>query len=225
MKYILNIYKPLNWTSNDVVQKVKKLIKAKKVGHAGTLDPNADGVLILGIDEGTKQLSQLILDDKQYLATIQFNVATDTYDATGKIIKTDDKTITLDDINKALESFKMDPYHQIPPAFSAIKINGKKAYDLARKNIEVKIEPRLVKLLAYQIINYDVTKQELIILINVSKGFYIRSLAVDLATKLNSCAHLAKLTRTKSGNFDIKDSIKIEELYDLWIKQIKSNIH
>ncbi|AJQ45223.1 pseudouridine synthase [Ureaplasma diversum] len=225
MKNILNIYKPVDWTSNDVVQKVKKLIKANKVGHAGTLDPNADGVLVLGINEATKQLNQLLLDNKQYLATIQFNTATDTYDVTGTIIQTDNTIIKLEDIKKALEEFKTNQYYQTPPAYSAIKINGLKAYDLARKKIDVKLESRLVKLLDYEIVSYDQINQQLVILIDVSKGFYVRSLAVDLASKLNSCAHLAKLTRTRSGNFDIKDSIKIEQVYDFWTQQNQSKIN
>lgn len=214
---ILVVNKPLNWTSNDVVQKVKRVIKAKKVGHAGTLDPNADGVLVLGINEGTKELANLILDDKEYIATICFGIKTNTFDSTGLITEKKLSIFNYEDLKKVLDEFLTNEYYQVPPAFSAIKINGKKAYELARDNIEIEIKPRLVKIYEYEII--DFSNFELKIRLLVSKGFYIRSFANDLAQKLKTVGCLLKLTRTKSGPFLINEAVEIEEVYDYWIKQ------
>lgn len=215
---ILVINKPLNYTSNDIVQIVKKIIKAKKVGHGGTLDPNASGVLILGINEGTKLLSQLILNDKEYIATIRFGISTNTFDATGIINKIDNSVIiSKKNIIKVLDYFKNNIYLQTPPNFSAIKINGKKAYDLARENQEVNIKPREVKLYSWQILDFK--DNRLVLKILVSKGFYVRSLCVDLASKLNTIAYLSDLIRTKSGNYSLQEGLELNQVYDYWIKQ------
>ncbi|WP_016829169.1 tRNA pseudouridine(55) synthase TruB [Ureaplasma urealyticum] len=215
-KNIIVINKPINWTSNDVVQKVKRIIKAKKVGHAGTLDPNASGILVLGINEGTKLLTKLTLDSKTYVAEIQFGISTNTYDSTGEIISKINKFITLTEIESAIENLYKNEYWQKPPKFSALKINGKKAYELARNNIIFEIEPRLVKIFEYNILDFNYEKQILKIIIKVSKGFYVRSFAVDLAARINNLAHLLSLVRTESGQFSINDAIEIEQVYDYW---------
>lgn len=213
---LLLVDKPKHWTSNDVVKKVKSIIKVKKIGHAGTLDPLASGLLILGINKGTKLLNNLLLDTKTYLATIHFNYYTDTNDSEGQIQEYQYKDINLDDIKKELNSFKNSEYHQFPPKYSAIKINGQKAYDLARKNVDFKIDSKVVKLINYNIISY--VDKELIVEITVSKGFYVRSFAYDLGIKLNNFANLANLVRTKIGEHSLKEAHTIKEIYDLYNK-------
>lgn len=214
-KDILLVNKPLNWTSNDVVQKVKKLIKAKKVGHCGTLDPLASGLLILGVNEGTKLMNNLILNDKEYLAEIEFGYATSTYDKEGKVVGVSDYTPTLEKITSILEQLKKG-YLQTVPAYSAVKINGKKLCDLARKNTEITLPKKQVKLISYNILSF---KDKIITIeLKVSKGFYVRSLAFDLGELSNSKATLIGLKRTKIGNYSLDNALEIEDIYDYWFK-------
>lgn len=201
--------KPINWTSNDVVQFIKHKYKFKKVGHAGTLDPLATGVLVLGVNEGTKQLSTLIQDDKTYVADITFGIETTTYDAEGQIIKEiDPSKIRIEQIEEMIKNKFLNDYKQFPPIYSAIKVNGKKLYDYARNNKQVEIKPRDVKLFSYKTIKY--INNTLTIELKVSKGFYIRSFAHDLGLALNNHAYISALKRTKSGTFELKDCLPIE---------------
>ncbi|MCV3754123.1 tRNA pseudouridine(55) synthase TruB [Ureaplasma zalophigenitalium] len=218
-KNILVINKPQNWTSFDVVNKLKYLLKVKKIGHAGTLDPNATGVLIIGINEGTKLLGKLILDEKEYVADILFNVHTDTYDIVGEVLHRDDKVVDLQMIQTAITNFITQDYYQTPPMHSAIKINGKKAYDFARKNIYLELPQRLVQIKEYEILSLheNILKIRLV----VSKGFYIRSFAVDLAKQLHTYATLKNLVRIRSGKFKLQDALEIEEVYDYWTQPEK----
>lgn len=213
---LILIDKPKHWTSNDVVRKIKKILKVKKIGHGGTLDPLATGLLILGIEEGTKELNNLLNTTKEYEAIIHFNYETTTFDLEGEVVNYKPRTIKLDEIIKVLDIFVNNDYYQEPPKFSAVKINGKKSYDLARKNIDFKLEPKLVKLLNYKIVSF--AHNELKIILEVSKGFYIRSFAHDLGIKLDNYANLADLRRTKIGNFNLKDALQIKDLYDLYNK-------
>lgn len=208
MSNIFCIYKPKNWTSNDVVQKIKKELNLKKIGHGGTLDPLAEGALIIGVNEGTKELNNHLDNTKQYIATIEFTYQTDTLDLEGSIEYKSNVIPQLDDILNKLEILKNETYYQIPPKFSAIKINGKPAYKYARENKEIIIDPRIVKLINYEIISYN--DKTLEIIIDVSKGFYVRSFARDLAHKLGTYATLVKLIRTKSGDLTIENSYTIE---------------
>ncbi len=210
---LLLINKPKHWTSNDVVKKVKNILNLKKIGHAGTLDPLATGLLILGLNEGTKQLNSLLLDNKTYLATIHFNYSTTTYDSEGDVVNYRPMTLDLVAIKNALDTFLNCDYYQLPPKYSAIKVNGKKAYELARKNIDFALEPKLVKLCNYEVIDYS--NNQLIIKIDVSKGFYVRSFAYDLGIKLNNFATLANLMRTKIGNYKLDDALEIKDLNGL----------
>ncbi|WP_412031886.1 tRNA pseudouridine(55) synthase TruB [Malacoplasma muris] len=211
MDKIIVINKPIGLTSNDVVQIIKKSFGFKKVGHAGTLDPNASGVLILGINHATKLLSSLLLDDKEYIASIQFGYSTDTYDMEGKITNQTNKKIVVDKItnhiNNLLQQTIID---QTPPLYSAIKKDGKKLYEYARNNISVQIEPRKVKLLEANIISFNFESQILEIKLKVSKGFYVRSFANDLGLSLDNYATLIKLIRTKSGNYSLEDAIDFD---------------
>lgn len=213
---LILIDKPKHWTSNDVVRKIKNILKVKKIGHGGTLDPLATGLLILGIEEGTKELNNLLNSTKEYEAIIHFNYETTTYDLEGEVVNYQSKEIKLDELIDALEIFVNNEYYQEPPRFSAVKINGHKSYELARKNINFKLEPKLVKLFNYRIVSF--AKNELKIILEVSKGFYIRSFAHDLGIKLNNYANLADLKRTKIGDFSLNDALTIKELYDLYNK-------
>lgn len=212
MNGIFAINKPINWTSNDVVQKIKKSLHLKKVGHGGTLDPLATGVLVIAINEATKLLSYHLNDIKEYDCEILFGIETDTFDLEGKITnQCETKNINLIAIEKILNQWKKQ-YLQTPPLYSAIKVKGKPLYKYARQKKEIQVQPRNVKLLNYQIISF---KENLLKLkIKVSKGFYVRSLAHDLGQALNSCATLNKLVRTRSGDFCLSNAYDLNEFIE-----------
>ncbi|MDE5617539.1 MAG: tRNA pseudouridine(55) synthase TruB [Ureaplasma sp.] len=211
---ILLVNKPLHWTSNDVIQKIKHKYHIKKIGHAGTLDPLATGLLILGINEGTKEINNLMLKEKVYLANIVFNYETDTNDNEGKVIAYQKKDIKLDEIIKSINHFKNEIYEQTPPIYSSVKINGVRAYKLARNNKNnIVINPKIVKLIDYKIISFK--NNELVIELKTSKGFYVRSFARDLGRSLNNFANLTKLVRIQIGEYTINQSYKLEELDDI----------
>lgn len=205
MDKIVLIDKPKGWTSNDVVAKIKSVYKYKKVGHAGTLDPLATGLLVVGYDEGTKLLGKLTLENKEYETIFKFGQETLTGDSSSKIIKTIDSNLDLKDIKIATQSF-LDKYYQTPHKYSAIKIHGEKAYNLARKNVDFEISPRLVKINKLIINWFNKDTQELSLTINVSKGFYVRSFVIDLAKKLKTIGYVKELKRTKCGNFQLKNA-------------------
>ncbi len=212
---ILLVNKPLHWTSNDVVQKIKHKYHIKKIGHAGTLDPLASGLLILGINQGTKEINNLMLMEKVYLANIVFNYETDTNDNEGKIVSYQKKDIQLDKIIDALNKFKNEIYEQVPPIYSSVKINGKRAYELARSSKDnIVINPKIVKLIDYKIISFK--NNELIIELKTSKGFYVRSLARDLGRAVGNFANLTKLVRTQIGEYKIEQSYKLENLDEIF---------
>ena len=221
MEKIILIDKPKNWTSNDVVQKIKCACKFKKIGHAGTLDPNATGLLILAYDESTKKLNNLFLDQKQYLCSIKFGIETDTGDITGKIIYTDLKNIDLGNeiVMSILQNFLKNYKFQKPHKYSAIKINGKKAYEYARDNIEVDIKEKPINFINYEIISIDNNNKTIELLIDVSKGFYVRSFCMDFAKQLNTVATLINLRRIKSGCYNVKDALTIVK----FIEQYKND--
>ena len=216
----LNVYKPSGLTSHDVVAKLRKITKIKQIGHTGTLDPFAEGVLPVCIGKSTR-LIEYLADDKEYLATVQFGKATDTYDLEGKIVSVSDKKVSEDEILKVLPDFAGEIL-QMPPVYSAIKVKGKKLYEYARKGEEVKIEPRKVFIEKIELKNFDYETQQAQILIKCSKGTYIRSIANDLGNLTDSFAHLVKLIRTKAGNFSIENSIKLENLSDK--NEVQSNL-
>jgi len=215
---ILNIYKPTGPTSHDIVDKVRRITGIKQVGHAGTLDPFAEGILIVLIGPTTKLQSKFMEMPKTYVATLRFGATSDTYDKAGKIqdtclaarrAKYKIQTITKKQIQKILKQF-VGEINQIPPAFSAIKIKGKKAYELARKGIKPELKPRKVKIYDIQCRKYRWPYLE--IKVKCGKGTYIRSLAHDIGQKLFCGAYLEKLVRTEVGKFNIKNSVKINKL-------------
>lgn len=206
MKKIILINKPIDWTSNDVVCKIKSTFGYKKVGHAGTLDPKATGLLLIGIEEGTKLLSKFILDDKEYETEFTFGIKTSTADISGQIIETKKTNFKVGLIKQKIDEFCQMDYYQIPHHFSAKKINGIRAYKLARNQQKFKLPPQLVKINKYEIISFDEKTQKLKLLLNVSKGFYIRSFCEDLAKKMKSIAFVSMLKRTKCGSYCLTDA-------------------
>ena len=208
---ILNIYKPAGPTSHDIVDKIRKITGIKKVGHAGTLDPFAEGILIILIGQATKLQSKFMEMPKTYLATLKLGAVSDTYDKTGKIQETkyNNQTINKSQVQKILKTF-IGEIEQVPPAFSAIKIKGKKAYELARKGIKPNLKPRKVKIYDIQLRKYE--WPELEIKVKCGKGTYIRSLANDIGQKLGCGAYLKKLIRTQIGKFSTNNSVKVNAL-------------
>lgn len=206
----LNIYKPKALTSHDVVAVMRKLTKIKQIGHTGTLDPFAEGVLPVCIGKATR-LIEYLDDDKEYLATVQFGANTETYDIEGSVTETFTRKVTRQDVLEALKYFEGEIL-QMPPIYSAIKVKGKKLYEYARKGEEVEIQPRKVTITKIELKNFDAENQRAEILIACSKGTYIRSIANDLGKMLCCGGHLVKLIRTKAGKFLIENSVNLEEL-------------
>ena len=211
---ILNIYKPVNWTSFEVVKRVRTIIKEKKVGHGGTLDPFAEGVLVIGTGKDTKKLTSITNDDKSYIATIQLGELTNTLDTEGEIIETKKvPKLSLEIIEEALKKFSGKMY-QTPPMYSAKKVNGKRLYELARKNIKIKRNPVEIEIKDIQLIDYK--NHKVTLSITCSKGTYIRVLGKDIAKSLGSIGYLIKLIRTKVGLYNIKESQTIMHFEDTW---------
>ena len=211
MDGIIVINKPKGCTSHDIVYKVKKILK-EKVGHTGTLDPNATGVLPLLIGEGTKLSKYLIEHDKIYKATIFLGKETTTLDVEGEVIKekeVDFQKLTFENVNEVLNSFS-GKQEQIPPIYSAIKVNGKKLYDYARNGQEVEIKPRTIEI--YDIKLDSIDENRITYIVKCSKGTYIRTLCKDIAEKLDTVGYMEDLQRQEVGKFNIKDSITVEEL-------------
>ncbi len=209
MNGIFNVNKPAGMTSHDVVAMIRRASQAPRVGHAGTLDPMATGVLLVCMGQATRIAEYLTDHDKQYRTRIRLGVETDTYDATGAVVAERPVSVTREQAELALQGF-VGPLSQMPPAYSAIKQAGVPLYKLARQGIEIETEPRAVEI--YSIVLLDFAPPELEIVVHCSKGTYIRSLAHDLGEKLNCGAHVATLTRTASGHFTIADSVELEPL-------------
>ena len=207
MNGILLINKERTWTRQDVCSKIKRQLHLDKVGHTGTLDPFADGLLVLTINKGTKIGQFIEALDKTYIAKIQLGIATDTLDKDGEIIEEKSiPNITKEDINNILVGF-LGKQKQIPPKYSAIKVNGKKLYEYARENIEVEIKERDIEIFELEMLDFDGVN--ITILARVSKGTYIRTLGSDIAKKLNTVGHLVELSRIRVGRYDLNNAKKI----------------
>lgn len=205
------INKPAGITSHDVIDRLREISGIRKIGHAGTLDPFAKGLLICGISrEATRKLSQFQKEDKEYIGTLKLGAESDTFDKDGKIVeKKVEKIPTLEEVEKVLNSF-LGEIEQIPPVFSAKKIKGKKACDLARKRKAVKLKPQRVKIHQISILEYKFPFLK--IKVKCSSGTYIRSLASDIGKKLGCGAYLEDLIRTKIGKFSLKEAVSLSEL-------------
>ena len=205
----LSVYKSVGKTSHDVVAYFRKLLKIKKIGHTGTLDPFAEGVLPICIGNSTR-LIEYLPDDKAYLAFVQFGKATDSYDIEGNVIFQSDKKVAKEDVEQALKKFEGD-IEQLPPIYSAIKVNGKKLYEYAREGKSVEIKPRKVTIYKIELKNFDYDNQVAQVYVECSKGTYIRSIANDLGQVLDCGGYLTRLIRTKAGKFLLENSKKMED--------------
>ena len=204
----LNIYKPVGMTSHDVVAVLRRITKIKQIGHTGTLDPFAEGVLPICIGKATR-LIEYLQDDKEYLATVQFGASTNTFDLDGEKISVSDKKVTKSEVEEGLEAFRGE-ISQLPPIFSAIKVKGKKLYEYARKGEDVEIQPRKVVIENIELKSFDEETQQAQILIKCSKGTYIRSIANDLGKNLDCGGYLVKLVRTQAGSFRVENSVQLD---------------
>lgn len=209
---VILINKPKNFTSRDVVNIVSKKLKTKKVGHTGTLDPIASGVLVICVGKATKLCELLTCEKKEYIAKVVLGYETDTLDITGNIIKENKKTVSKKELEDVLKTF-IGAYNQEVPIYSAVKVNGKKLYEYARKNIKIKLPKKKVTVYDISLLKYD--GNTFIFKCTVSKGTYIRSLIRDIAYKLNTYGTMVELTRTRQGKFSIEETNKIEEEYNI----------
>ena len=216
MNGIIIIYKPKGWTSHDIVAKVKNLTQ-EKVGHTGTLDPLATGVLPLLIGKGTLCSKYLINHDKKYKVTLKLGKKTSTGDEEGEIIEEqniNEQILEQTNIEEALKKF-IGEQEQIPPIYSAIKVKGKKLYEYARNNQEVKIEPRKITIYEINLLKIDKTNNEIQFEVKCSKGTYIRSLCEDIAKTLGTVGYMKELERTEVGDFKLEQSISIDDLISI----------
>lgn len=209
---IINIFKEKNFTSHDVVAKMRGILKQKKIGHTGTLDPDATGVLLVCLGNATK-LCDIITDrTKEYEAEMLFGVTTDTQDISGKVIKTSDVIPSDEEIKKAIEKFSKS-YMQLPPMYSALKVNGKKLVDLAREGVEVERKKRLVNIYSLDILELKYPKAKL--RVKCGKGTYIRTLCHDIGESLGCGASLTSLIRTEVSGFKAENAITLNTLEKL----------
>lgn len=213
---VLLVDKPQGRTSFSLIRAARKLTQIQTIGHAGTLDPFATGVIVLLIGRSFTRLSNKFLcEDKEYLAEINLGVSTDTYDCDGKVVARSKKIPTLAQIHEVLGYFQGE-IDQIPPMYSAKKVGGKKLYSLARAGITIEREPARVKVKT-ELLSYQYPR--LVLRINCSKGTYIRSIAHEIGEKLNACAHLSQLKRTRSGCYSIEmcidGSLLFQDHFDL----------
>lgn len=220
MDGVIIINKQKNFTSHDVVNVIRKKLNIKKVGHTGTLDPNATGVLPILVGKATKISKYLIEHDKTYIATIKLGEKTDTGDNEGQVIE--EKLVPTDlkkeDINNVLQIF-LGKQKQVPPMYSAIKINGKKLYEYAREGKEVKLEAREIEIYKIQLLEYKNSKIKFEV--ECSKGTYIRTLCEDIAKKLGTVGYMEELQRTKVNNFKIGDSVLLD---DITLENVEENL-
>src|SRR5665213_1247585 len=216
------IDKPAGPTSHDVVDAIRRAFRLEKVGHCGTLDPNATGLLIIVLGKGTKLSEKLMSGDKVYEGTIKFGESTDSYDADGELTASlPVMPMTLEELNEAAATFQGD-LMQMPPMVSAVKIKGVPLYKLARKGIEVERKPRLIHVYSFRFSRYDEPIGQF--RAACTKGAYVRALAHELGQKIGCGAHLATLRRVVSGKFDVKDSIPFEDVLKISAGELQKRV-
>ncbi|MBR6697796.1 MAG: tRNA pseudouridine(55) synthase TruB [Lachnospiraceae bacterium] len=209
MNGIINIYKEKNFTSHDVVAKLRGILKIRKIGHTGTLDPDAVGVLPICINRATKVCDMLTDKDKVYETVMLLGVTTDTQDTSGEILLEKEVTANEEEVKAVINTF-VGEYAQIPPMYSALKVNGKKLYELAREGIEIERKARNVTIYSIEILEVSLPRVRM--RVHCSKGTYIRTLCHDIGIKLNCGACMEELKRTKVSIFDIKDAYTLAEV-------------
>jgi tRNA pseudouridine55 synthase len=221
---IINVYKEKGFTSHDVVAKLRGILKQKKIGHTGTLDPDATGVLPVCLGKATKLCDMLTDKDKTYEAVLLLGQTTDTEDVTGTVLTKNEVNVTEEEVLTVIKEF-IGEYDQVPPMYSALKVNGKKLYELAREGIEIERKPRKVYIHNIDILEMNLSENEVKMLVSCSKGTYIRSLCRDIGERLSCGGCMKSLIRTKVSRFHIEDSLTLSEIEEL-IKEdkIESNI-
>ena len=213
---------PAGPTSHDVVDAIRSRFKIKKVGHCGTLDPAATGLLIIVLGRGTKLSEKLMSDDKVYEGTIQFGETTDSYDADGELVSSlPVPPLSLEQLNEAAAEFIGDQM-QTPPMVSAVKKNGVPLYKLARKGLEVQREPRLIHIYSFRFHAYQEPKAQF--RLACTKGTYVRSVAHELGQKIGCGAHLAALRRAASGKFDVAEALPLQQVLDLGPRELETRV-
>lgn len=218
------IDKPSGITSFKVVSELRKILNTKKIGHTGTLDPMATGLLPVLINKATKLQEFLQNGNKEYIAEFKLGIVTDTQDVTGKIVKEfENINVSEEQVLGALENFTGE-IMQIPPMYSAISKDGVRLYKLARKGIEIEREKRKINIYSLKLLNFSKNKNLVRVLVNCSKGTYIRTLCADIGNYLGCGATLTSLRRTKTCNFSIEKSVKIEELENLTLAEISGKV-
>ena len=209
---VLVVDKPVGLTSHDVVQVIRKGTGIRRAGHTGTLDPRASGVLVILIGPAVRLSEYVSASDKRYQATVRLGSTTDTYDAEGRITSSSSvDQISEEQFNTVLQQF-VGEMEQIPPPYSAVKVKGQRAYDMARRGEEVDLQPRLIKVYSLEVLEWD--PPEAVIDVYCSSGTYVRSLANDLGKLLGVGAHLVGLRRTKSGRFTLRDAVQLRRLQE-----------
>ena len=209
MNGILNVYKEKGFTSHDVVAKLRGILHQKKIGHTGTLDPDATGVLPVCLGKATRVCDLLTEETKCYETVMLLGMDTDTQDISGTVLRTHEVDVTEEEVRKAALSF-IGPYKQVPPMYSALKVNGKKLYELARKGIEVERKARDVEILDLKILSVDLPRVRMEV--SCSRGTYIRTLCYDIGEKLGCPACMESLVRSRVGIFSLKDSHTLSEI-------------
>lgn len=219
---VLLVDKPSGPTSHDVVDAIRRHFRFKKVGHCGTLDPNATGLLVIVLGKATRLSERLMSDDKSYEGTVHFGISTGSYDKDGEVTATAEvPPLTLEQLNEHAATFVGD-IMQTPPMVSAIKKDGVPLYKLARKGIEVERKPRCIHIYNYRFDSY--TAPVAAFKVACTKGTYVRTLAHDLGQKLGCGAHLATLRRTVAGKFDVRDAITLDQILSLNLDQLQARV-
>ncbi len=226
MNGLIIINKPKGYTSHDVVNVLRKKLNTKKVGHTGTLDPNATGVLPILVGTATKISKYLVEHEKTYIATIKLGKKTDTGDAEGEIIEEDSNLRDIDknEVEEAIKSF-LGKQSQIPPMYSAIKVDGKKLYEYAREGEEINIPTRKIFIKSIKLLNVNKENNSFEYEVEVSKGTYIRTLSEDIAKKLGTIGYMSSLRRTRVDKFDLKKAVTLESLEENKGKEFFENVH
>lgn len=220
---ILNVYKEPGFTSFDVIAKLRGILHQKKIGHTGTLDPQAEGVLVVCLGKATKLCDILPDHDKEYEATLLLGMTTDTEDTTGEILTNQEVAVSEEEVREAILSF-LGTYEQVPPMYSAIKVNGQKLYELARQGKVIERQPRPVTLYQLEIIQMDLPR--VVFRIQCSRGTYIRSLCRDIGEQLGCGGCMERLVRTKACGFQCNDSLRLSEIEKLvQTDALKPNIY
>lgn len=211
MDGVVNVNKPLGITSHDVVYRLRRILGIKKIGHTGTLDPDAAGVLPMCVGRATKLADALTASEKQYRAELTLGAVTDTQDKSGTVLERHEVNISEDELRAAAEKF-VGEIEQIPPMYSAIKIDGKKLYELAREGKTVERKPRSVTVHKIEFTKIDLENNKAEMTVDCSKGTYIRTLCNDIGAALGCGGYMSALTRTRSGRFDIQDAYTLDEI-------------